>query len=140
MKKNLLKLISIFALFAFILAACAPTSSEKVVEEVQNETVEEVRPEEAIISNETEGDEELAYPAQEVQVIVQEESIYPVEEIDMEALILEKAAGNHTLDFILGEERTREEWNTILNRMIGYGANISPEEKELIIDWLVNRN
>ena len=58
----------------------------------------------------------------------------------MEALILEKAAGNHTLDFILGEERTCEEWNTILNRMIGYGANISPEEKELIIDWLVNRN
>jgi len=102
MSKNLFKLISILVLSAFILAACAPSSSEQVVEEVQNAAVEEVSPEEAIISNDSEGEAELAYPAQEEQVIVQEESIYPVEEIDMEALILEKAAGNHTLDLKSG--------------------------------------
>jgi len=138
MNKNLYKIISILALSIFVLGACAPVSSEQVVEDEQNTTVEVMEDTSADVQ--TGAEAELAYPAQEEQVIVQEESIYPVEEIDMEALILEKAAGNHTLDFILGEERTREEWNTILNRMIGYGANISPEEKELIIDWLVSRN
>ncbi len=58
----------------------------------------------------------------------------------MEALITEKAAGNHTLDFILSQDFTREEWEETLDRMIAYGAQISDEEKELIIDWLLSRN
>ena len=59
---------------------------------------------------------------------------------EMEALIAEKAQDQHTLDFILSQEKTAEEWSETLDRMIGYGADISPEEKTMIIDWLVNRN
>ena len=59
---------------------------------------------------------------------------------EMEALIAEKIEDNHTLEFILEQDMTAEEWSTVLDRMIGYGADINPEEKELIIEWLVNRN
>ena len=62
------------------------------------------------------------------------------EDAAMEALIAEKAAGNHTLNFILSQDFTREEWEETLDRMIGYGAQISEEEKQQIIDWLVARN
>ena len=58
----------------------------------------------------------------------------------MEALIAEKVEDNHTLEFILEQDMSAEEWSTVLYRMIGYGADINPEEKELIIEWLVNRN
>lgn len=58
---------------------------------------------------------------------------------EMEALIEEKIAGQHTLDFILGQDKTYDEWVTTIDRMIGYGANINEEEKELIIQWLINR-
>lgn len=60
-------------------------------------------------------------------------------EIDVEALIAEKSASQHELGFILGQEKTREEWEETLDRMIGYGAKINEEEKQLIIDYLVSR-
>jgi outer membrane lipopolysaccharide assembly protein LptE/RlpB len=89
----------------------------------------------------------------EAPVVVQptevevEETVETVETVDlsqlsdaeMEAFILEKADGNHELEFILSQEMSAEEWSTTLDRMIGYGADISPEEKEAIIEWLVNR-
>jgi len=59
---------------------------------------------------------------------------------EMEALIQQKLQGSpHTLQFILGQNRTAEDWSEILDRMIGYGAKINAEEKQLIIDWLVSR-
>ena len=64
----------------------------------------------------------------------------PLSDAEMEALIAEKIEDNHTLEFILEQDMTAEEWSTVLDRMIGYGADINPEEKELIIEWLVNRN
>ena len=62
------------------------------------------------------------------------------DDAEMEDLITEKLEGNHKFDFILSKSKTREEWSKTLDRMIGYGAKISPEEKEIIIDWLVSRN
>lgn len=59
---------------------------------------------------------------------------------EMEALIKEMIEDEHTLEFILQQDKTAEEWSETLDRMIQYGAKISPEEKTLIIDWLVNRN
>ena len=59
---------------------------------------------------------------------------------EMEALITEKIHDKHTLEFILSQDKTAEEWSTTIDRMIQYGAKITPEEKTLIIDWLVSRN
>lgn len=58
---------------------------------------------------------------------------------EMEALITEKIGKNHTLDFILSQDKTAEEWSTTLDKMISYGADINAEEKALIIAWLTSR-
>ncbi len=63
----------------------------------------------------------------------------PTPTVDVYALILEKLDGHHSVDRVLNAQKTREEWNTTLDRMIGYGAKINEEEKQLIIDYLINR-
>lgn len=59
--------------------------------------------------------------------------------VEVEAFILEKADGNHEIEFILTQEMTAEEWSTTLDKMIGYGAEINAYEKAAIIEWSVNR-
>ncbi len=58
----------------------------------------------------------------------------------MEALVREKLQDHHSIDRIFNARHTREEWNTTLDRMISYGAKISEEEKQQMIDWLMARN
>lgn len=57
--------------------------------------------------------------------------------VDVAALINEKLQNHHSVDRIYSASHTREEWNATLDRMIGYGANISQEEKQVIIDYLL---
>ena len=71
---------------------------------------------------------------------VQEAPATEMTDAEMEALITEKIEDEHTLEFILQQDKTAEEWSETLDRMIQYGAKISPEEKTMIIEWLVNRN
>ncbi len=61
------------------------------------------------------------------------------EEIDVEALIQEKLCGTHGIARVLGANKTREQWEVTIDRMIGYGAKINEEEKKIIIDWLLSR-
>jgi hypothetical protein len=58
--------------------------------------------------------------------------------IDGAALIIEKLQNHHDSERIYSAHKTREEWNTTLDRMIGYGAKISEEEKQIIIDYLLS--
>lgn len=62
-----------------------------------------------------------------------------VETVDVQALVIEKLDGEHTLEFVLAEKRTAEEWDKVIEDMINYGALINPEEKILIIDWLLEQ-
>ncbi len=63
--------------------------------------------------------------------------LYPVDDT---RTVLEKIImGQHTLNFILNEKRTAEEWDKVLDRMIGNGCSIKPEQKQVIIDWLVEQ-
>lgn len=98
-------------------------------------------------------------PATETPVVVEPEVEEPVEEeavpveptpveeeaeddydSQMQALISDKIGGCHMLNFILRQNKTREEWSVMIDRMIGKGAKVNAEEKELIIDYLVSRN
>jgi PBP1b-binding outer membrane lipoprotein LpoB len=63
-----------------------------------------------------------------------------MDDAQMQALILEKLQGHHSIDIVLNARHTREEWNTTLDRMIARGAPISDAEKQLIIDWLLARS
>ena len=59
---------------------------------------------------------------------------------EMEALIQQKLEGSpHTLSFIFGKKFSADKWSEVLDRMIEYGAQINAEEKQQIINWLVNR-
>lgn len=58
----------------------------------------------------------------------------------IEALISEKLQNHHSSDRIYSAHKTREEWNITLDRMNSYGANISADEKQQMIDWLLARN
>lgn len=127
MKLNRISVLGI-ALALFIgIAACAPKvietqpASVPATEEVVTAIVETL---------------EATPPSESVTEI-------PVSEtpaIDVEALILEKLNSNHSIDRVYAANKTREEWNTTLDRMIGYGAKISEEEKQIIIDYLLSRN
>ena len=61
----------------------------------------------------------------------------PTPSVDVSALITGKLQNHHAEDRIYSAVHTREEWNTTLDRMIGYGAVISEEEKQVIIDYLL---
>ena len=76
-------------------------------------------------------------PVDTTSAVVENPSVAPT--LDVEALILEKVAGNHDVERIYGASKTREEWNATLDRMIGYGAKISSAEKEIIIEYLLSR-
>lgn len=76
-------------------------------------------------------------PSAEVQVTETTAAEAPA--IDVDALIREKIKSGHSIDRVYAADKTREEWNTTLNRMISYGAKISEEEKQIIIDYLLSR-
>ena len=61
----------------------------------------------------------------------------PTPSVDVDALISEKLQNHHGIEEIYSAQHTREEWNTTLDRMIGFGANINDTEKQEIIDYLV---
>ena len=133
MNKKRLVVMGLLLTVVLVLAACAP--KEEIPAEMPQEAAE------AMPADENMPAEEVEAPAEDEMA---EESMEAEEsgmsaEIDFEALIEEKVAGNHDLGRIFNADKTREEWEKTLDRMIGYGAKISEEEKEMIIEYLLNR-
>jgi len=130
--------VTILLLAALALAACSPQPEPQpeaeqppMNEEAAQTPVEEAAPETPEL------------PAQAMEPTEEEmeaEAPPAPAEVDVEALIREKVAGNHDLDRIFNATKTREEWNVTLERMIGYGADINEEEKRIIIDYLLSLN
>ena len=59
---------------------------------------------------------------------------------DAQALIEERCSDCHTADRVFNADYDREGWVDVFDEMIDKGADVSPEEKEVMIDWLVARN
>ncbi len=78
-----------------------------------------------------------AEPADATATIADECAGVPTPSVDVDALIREKLQNHHSIDRVYSANHTRGEWNATLDRMIGYGANISDTEKQQIIDYLV---
>ena len=76
-------------------------------------------------------------PSSEVVVTADACAAVPTPSVDVAALITGKLQNHHAEDRIYSAVHTREEWNSTLDRMIGYGAVISEEEKQIIIDYLL---
>ena len=118
-------------LFVFFLAACSPQATPDAAPVMAEPA-----------ATETSAPDEIANPVTEEKPADTATDAPPAqasEEMDVEALIAEKVAGNHSLDRVFTAQKTLEEWNTTLDRMIRYGARISPEEKEIIINFLLSR-
>jgi hypothetical protein len=81
--------------------------------------------------------EEVPVEVPVVEEVVSDYANYTDEQ--WEAFLVKAADGNHPLDFILSQNFTAPEWEAIIDRMIGYGSNINPEEKKALINWLINR-
>lgn len=142
MNKKRFAVMGLLLVVVLVLAACAP-KEEMPAEMPQN--AEEAMPEEdEAMPAEEEAMKESDSMEEPAEDEMAEESMEDQESemaaaVDFEALIDEKVAGNHDLGRIFNADKTREEWETTIDRMIGYGAKISEEEKTLIIDYLLSR-
>lgn len=58
----------------------------------------------------------------------------------IEALIVDKCSDCHTADRVFQEDYSETQWSAVFDDMINKGADVSPEEKEVMIDWLVSRD
>lgn len=129
MKKTINSLLAIGLVAIFVLGACAPVAQTEPAAVVPTEPAA-VAPTEPV----------AVVPTEPAAVAPTEPAAVSLTDAEMEALIAEKAHDKHTLEFILSINKTADEWSATLDKMISYGAKISPEEKILIIDWLVSRN
>jgi len=146
MKNKRFAWLSLLVILVLVLTACArpaeveETAEPPVVEqpatEVPTETEEPTATEPpAVEPTEVQETEEV----EETETPVADEDEADDEDERMQALISEKIGGCHMLNFILRQSKTAEEWSVTIDRMIGKGANVNAEEKELIIDYLVSR-
>jgi cytochrome c5 len=55
---------------------------------------------------------------------------------DSAALLEERCAVCHTLDRVMGTQKTREEWEQTVTRMIGHGAELTEDEQATVIEHL----
>ncbi len=69
-------------------------------------------------------------PAPELESLTDEE---------VEELIVDKCSGCHPSSRVFDASYDAEGWSDVIDRMIDKGADVSGEEKELMVDWLANR-
>lgn len=54
-----------------------------------------------------------------------------------EALVRDRCLGCHGLDRIASESHDRQEWTQIVDSMVGRGARLNDQERQVVIDYLV---
>jgi hypothetical protein len=57
--------------------------------------------------------------------------------VDTRSLISEKCGVCHSADRVFQADYTEEEWSAVFDDMINKGADVTPEEKSAMIDWLL---
>ncbi len=129
------RIFFLLTLMLLVVAACSPTPAATVDSNALPATVAPT----VVVVEPTQPAPAATETSAPIVEATQPPAAPTLTDAEMEALIFEKAKTKHTLDFILSQNKTAEEWSKTLDRMIGYGAKISPEEKELIINWLVSR-
>lgn len=82
-------------------------------------------------------------PAEEATEEMTEEAIEEAAGEEMGAtgdqLVNERCTVCHTRERIDMAQKSREEWAATVDRMIGNGAQLSPEEREIVIEYLASR-
>jgi hypothetical protein len=146
MRKKMLMILSIIAVLALLVVSCAAEPEDAEMEDTgmdDSMADEELMVEEDTDSSEMEQDDDNTDSVGsdndgDADDMGDAESGEMTDE-EMIAFIEEKLAGNHDLERVLNAEKTYDEWVVTIDRMIDYGAAINDEEKELIIQWLLER-
>jgi PBP1b-binding outer membrane lipoprotein LpoB len=133
MKTKTLSVIGLGLLLVLVLAACAPQAEVEPTAAPQPAAPVEQPTQAPAVQ------EEQAAQAPTAEEPMTVEQPQPAAAIDVEALIIEKVDGKHDVQRIFNATKTREEWEKTIDRMIGYGAKINAEEKQIIIDYLLSR-
>lgn len=60
--------------------------------------------------------------------------------LDGEQLIKLRCNECHNLDRIHAAEKSRQQWESTVDRMINMGANLNEEEKEAVLDYLSQKD
>jgi len=53
-----------------------------------------------------------------------------------QVLLEERCSACHALARVENSQKTREEWATTVDRMVGYGAQLSDAERSVLLDYL----
>lgn len=56
--------------------------------------------------------------------------------MDGQALLQERCTVCHSLDRVEREHETADEWKTTVDRMISNGAQLDPQEEQVLVDYL----
>ena len=134
MKSKLIAMTGVALLSMMVLAACGG-ANQPAAEPTAAPAVEQPAEATAVPTEEPAQAQENVTEAEPTAT----EEVAATAEIDMEAFIAEKVDGHHDLGRIFNATKTRTEWEATLDRMIGYGAKINDQEKEMIIDYLLSR-
>lgn len=51
-------------------------------------------------------------------------------------LLQERCTGCHSLDQVRNSERTRAEWEDVVEWMLTYGVELTDQEQEILVDYL----
>jgi cytochrome c5 len=54
-----------------------------------------------------------------------------------QVLLEERCTACHGLDRVANVQKSREEWEATVDRMVGYGAELSESERTILLDYLV---
>jgi len=65
------------------------------------------------------------------------ESLSPSQVSEAETLLQDRCAGCHSLDRVEGVQKSTEQWEETMDRMIDLGAELDEEERDLLIAYLV---
>jgi len=150
MKNKWLLILSIVAVLALLVASCttepADVEDDELMVEDSSEEMEseEMESEDDVVDSSSDDDGSDAEDmddtgAEEGEGDMEAESMEEMTDEEMLAFLEVKLNGQHEVDFILSQDKTYDEWVETLDRMIGYGADIDEDEKELIINWLLAR-
>ncbi len=55
---------------------------------------------------------------------------------DGQTLMQQRCSVCHSLDRITSAHKTADQWKTTVERMISHGAQLSPQEEQILIDYL----
>jgi cytochrome c5 len=119
------RLIAALAVAAGILIACGGPEATEPPAEVQPTALPTEVPQE---------EEEPTAPP--TKVPQEEPPTEPSPAGDGAALLEERCAVCHSLDRTTSAQKTREEWEQTVVRMVGKGAELSEEEQEILIAYL----